>query len=372
MLLSEFDFELPESLIARYPAEKRELSRLLHYNLESEILKHGVFEDIVEILKPGDILVRNKTKVLPARFRVPIEDKEVEVLLVEQITEDKFTLNGIDNIGVGELVWRILAKPGKKLKNLESFEIAKGIEVELLKKQIEGKQFEFFVIFANEEDFENAVSNFGEMPIPPYMKRKAEQLDKERYQTTFAEEKGMGSSIAAPTAGLHFTKDLDQKLKDKGVDIFELTLHVGIGTFAPIRCEKIEEHQMHSEVYEASLELWRKILEAKKSGNRVIAVGTTSIRTLESIAKFHIDKYGDLETIEPEFLSGATDIYIYPPEFQFQIISGMVTNFHLPQSSLFLLISAFLGTKKAKDLYAEAIEKEYRFYSYGDACLFLK
>jgi len=356
--ISNFDFDLPEELIARYPLENRSDSRLLVYQAKDKAIQHKQFTDLVDFLEPGDILVRNNTKVLPARLFVsrrhpeqsegpnaldsssaalPQNDKKIEILLIKKQQDQ---------------VWDIMAKPGKKLKDGLFYKLENGIEVKVIKDETK-----FQVDFITEEDFQKAVNDCGSMPIPPYMKRKAEELDKERYQTLFSCEHESGSSVAAPTAGLHFTPEIDQALKDKGIEILELTLHVGIGTFAPIKTENILEHKMHSEFYEVSEETWQKIQAAKKQGRRIIGVGSTSTRVLESVANT-----GEL--------SGETDIFIYPG-YKFQVIDGMITNFHLPKSSLIVMISALLGEFVIRDIYKEAIQENYRFYSYGDACLFL-
>lgn len=337
--ISNFDFELPEELIASYPLENRSDSRLLVYKAPEEKLEHKQFTDIVDLLSEGDILVRNNTKVLPARLYVTNEaGARIEVLLIK---------NSYDQ------VWDIMAKPGKKLKDGLKYKLENGIELTIIKDETK-----FQVDFGSEENFQKAIEDCGSMPIPPYMKREAEALDKERYQTTFSREHQSGSSVAAPTAGLHFTAEIDEALKKKGVEILELTLHVGIGTFAPIKTENILEHKMHSEFYEVSEETWNKIQAAKKEGKRIIGVGSTSTRVLESVANS-----GELQ--------GETDIFIYPG-YKFQVINGMITNFHLPKSSLIVMISALLGESRVQTIYKEAIKEKYRFYSYGDACLFIK
>jgi len=334
--ITNFDFDLPEQLIARYPLENRSDSRLLVY--ENEKIQHKQFTDLIDFLKHGDILVRNNTKVLPARLYVANETEvRIEILLIKKQHDQ---------------VWDIMAKPGKKLKDGLSYRLENGIELKVIKDQTK-----FQVDFGTEENFDKAITDCGAMPIPPYMKRAAEELDKERYQTLFSKEHEAGSSVAAPTAGLHFTPELDQTLREKGIEILELTLHVGIGTFAPIKTENVLEHKMHSEIYELSEENWQKIQAAKKQGRRIIGVGSTSTRVLESVAAT-----GEL--------SGETDIFIYPG-YKFQVVDGMVTNFHLPKSSLMVMISALLGEATVQKIYSEAIKEKYRFYSYGDACLFL-
>ena len=347
--LNNFDFELPEELIARYPLEERTASRLLVYDGAKQEIQHKKFLDIVDFLCPGDILVRNNTKVLPARFYVTREtalqaDKvetpsaKIEILLIKKQHDQ---------------VWDIMAKPGKKLKDGLFYQLENGSEIKIIKTETK-----FQLDFGSEENFYNAIRDCGSMPIPPYMKRSAEDIDKERYQTTYACEHHSGMSVAAPTAGLHFDSEIDKKLLDRGVEILELTLHVGIGTFAPIKTENILEHKMHSEFYELAKDSWEKIQLAKKSGRRIITVGSTSTRVLESVARTGI-------------FTGETDIFLYPGQ-EFKVVDGMITNFHLPKSSLIVMISAFLGENPVKKIYSEAISEKYRFYSYGDASLLLK
>jgi S-adenosylmethionine:tRNA ribosyltransferase-isomerase len=249
-------------------------------------------------------------------------------------------------------------KPGKKIKEFKKqFLIANTIPINIWR---DGDNF--FVEFNSTDDFEIAVRDYGLMPLPPYMKRDATALDKERYQTIYAQDHQRGASIAAPTAGLHFTDRINSALINKGVEIIDTCLHVGLGTFMPIRTDEVQKHEMHEEYYEISQANWNKILDAKKQNRRVIAVGSTSTRVLETL--------GQAEDYEsPEILSGKTKIYIYPG-YQFRIIDGLITNFHLPKSTLILMISAFLGSDKVKEIYSEAIKHEYRFYSYGDCCFF--
>lgn len=339
ILIDNFNFHLPANLIAKYPLEKRSDSRLLVYDASSDKLEHKKFIDIIDLLQPGDILVRNNTKVLPARiFVTNSTGAKIEILLIKNIKDQ---------------LWQIMAKPAKKLKHGQYYELENGLKLKIIRQDEE-----LLVDFGSEENYQKAISECGTMPIPPYMKRSAEELDKERYQTIFSKEHDTGVSVAAPTAGLHFTEKIDKALREKEVEILELTLHVGIGTFAPIKTENILEHKMHSEYYEISPEIWQQIQAAKKQNRRIIAVGSTSTRVLEAVA----------QTGE---LSGETDIFIYPG-FEFKVIDGMVTNFHLPKSSLLVMISAFLGENTVKQIYQEAIKEKYRFYSYGDACLFLR
>ncbi len=346
MQLSEFDFELPEELIAKYPLEKRDESRMLYYNKGN--IEHRKFKDLVEILQPGDILVRNISKVLAARLWVWADTgSKIEILLTNKISDHK---------------WQAIAGNSKRIKDGRVYKLSNGIQVDI-KREAD----EVLVDFGTYENYQKAIQDCGSMPIPPYMKREAEESDKLRYQTTYARDTDDGSSVAAPTAGLHFTAEIDQALRAKGIEILEVTLHVGLGTFAPIKAENIEEHKMHAEIYSIEEDVWNKIQDAKKEGRRIIAVGSTSTRVLESVAK-SLSTRTDSNTGE---LQGSTDIYIYPG-YKFQIIDGMLTNFHLPKSSLIVLISALLGTETVQKIYREAINSKYRFYSYGDCCLFLR
>lgn len=338
MKLEDFNFELPEDLIAKYPCANRDESRMLVYDRASGEIAHKDFKDIVSYFNPGDVLVRNQTKVLPARFYVQNQHgTQIEILILKN-TKDQ--------------VWSALAKPAKRLKQSRTQYFIKDRAVEIYRDEDE-----IFLDFLNQENYEYIIQNLSEMPIPPYFKRSAEDLDKDRYQTIYAQENSFGYSVAAPTAGLHFTDEIFKALADKGVQVLDLTLHVGLGTFLPVKTEDIKEHKMHSEFYEVSEPVWQKILTAKRDTKRIFAIGSTSVRTLESVALT-----GQLQ--------GETDIYIYPG-FEFKIVDTMLTNFHLPKSSLIMMISAFLGLDKVKEIYNEAIESRYRFFSYGDCCLFL-
>ncbi len=344
--LDAYDFELPEDLIARYPRTERDQSRLLHYNLESQTLKHLYFSDIGELLKEGDILLRNNSQVMASRFYVsPIESSEppyIEILLIK----------------AQGAKWQAIAKPLRKIKTEGYYRLKNSQTLYISRLEHSNHQeisAQILVDFGSETEFQRAINEAAEMPIPPYLKRRAEAIDRERYQTVYAKNHDLGFSIAAPTAGLHFTKELISNLESKGIEFLDLTLHVGLGTFLPIKSQKITEHKMHSEYYEISNEVWQKILAAKKSKRRIIAVGTTATRALESAAR-----QGSLQ--------GETDIFIYPP-YEFQIIDGLISNFHLPRSTLLLLVSAFAGSDTIKQIYSEAIQKSYRFFSYGDAML---
>lgn len=335
MRLEDFNFDLPEELIASYPLERRDQSRLLCYSRNTDSLEHREFNELTKILKSGDLIVRNNSKVLAARFWAHTDTgSRIELLLLDPLTDSSY---------------RALAGNAKRIKDGRRYFLENDQEI-----QVTRQGDEVIVEFGTEANVTKAIAECGMMPIPPYMNRESEELDKERYQTTYARETG---SVAAPTAGLHFTPGLDQQLLDAGIEIAELTLHVGLGTFAPIKVDDVSQHKMHSEHYHIDQNTWDKILEAKKQGRRIIAVGSTSTRVLESVAR-------------TGKLTGATDIFI-SPGFEFKIIDGLITNFHLPKSSLIVLISALIGLDKVRWLYQEAIDEKYRFYSYGDACLLL-
>lgn len=349
MKTEDFNFELPEELIARYPLDQRDESRLLHYNLESQSLKHLRFHNIVDLLQEGDLLVRNNTRVLPARLYLEdsLKQIKVEILLIKAKDERGF-------------VWEIMGKPWKKIKPEYSFCLPSGQKVEIELDSNKKK----YVNFGSLDLFKEAIANSGTMPIPPYMSREAESLDHDRYQTVYAEESAQDWSIAAPTAGLHFTENIFQELNNKGVEVIDLTLHVGTGTFVPVKTENIQDHEMHPESFSIGEASWNKILQAKKEGRRIISVGSTSTRCLETLIR--PEQY-DLRKSSGTIF-GETDIYIYPG-FEFKIVNAILTNFHLPKSSLILMISAFAGREEILRIYKEAIEEKYRFYSYGDCML---
>lgn len=341
MDVKDFDFYLPEELIAQHPLEKRDASRLMVLDKESGEITHRTFHDIIEYLNKGDTLVLNNTRVMPARL---IGEKEktggkIELLLLKRIEGDK---------------WECLAKPGKSAREGRRFTFGEGkLKAEVLKVLENGNRI---VEFYYEGIFEEVLDSLGEMPLPPYIHEKLE--DKERYQTVYSKENG---SAAAPTAGLHFTNELLEQIKEKGVNIVYLTLHVGLGTFRPVKVEKIEEHEMHSEFYILSKESADIINETKKRGNKVISVGTTSTRTLETI--------GDENGFVKE-QSGWTNIFIYPG-YKFKVVDRLITNFHLPESTLIMLVSTLAGKEHVMKAYEEAVKERYRFFSFGDA-MFIK
>lgn len=337
---SDFDYFLPENLIAQSPVYPRDSSRLLVYDRESDNILHKHFYDICDFLKEGDVLVRNNTKVLPARmFAYTKNNAKVEVLLLK-----RFNLTE----------WDVLVKPGKKAKPGAVLTLSDELSLEVLSTIEESGSRR--VRFDYKGVFEDIISRIGEMPLPPYIKEKLE--DKERYQTVYAKTEG---SAAAPTAGLHFTPELLDKIKAKGVQIVDVLLHVGLGTFRPVKEEDLTNHHMHSEYYQIDESSARIINQAKKEGRRVIAVGTTSVRTLESVA----DDKGFVSAG-----SGDTEIFIYPP-YKFKCVDALITNFHLPKSTLLMLVSSLATKEKMLKVYQTAVEENYRFFSFGDAMLVL-
>lgn len=338
MKTSDFDYYLPEEQIAQTPAEPRDSSRLLVYDREKDEIYHKHFYDIVDFLKEGDVLVRNNTKVLPARIFAYTENGgKVEVLLLK-----RFNLTD----------WEVLVKPGKKARIGAKLTVSQ--ELSLVVTDIFEESGSRKVTFNFDGVFEDVISRIGEMPLPPYITEKLK--DKERYQTVYAKVDG---SAAAPTAGLHFTDALFEKIKAKGVEVVDVLLHVGLGTFRPVKVDNVLEHHMHSEYYEIGEEAAEKINKAKKEGRRIIAVGTTSVRTLESAA----DENGFVKPVK-----GNTEIFIYPP-YKFKCVDALITNFHLPKSTLIMLVASLTGREKILDIYKTAVEEKYRFFSFGDAML---
>ena len=339
MNVKDYDYDLPEELIAQDPLEDRSSSRLMVLDRQTGDVEHRHFTDILEYLHPGDCLVINNTKVIPARLFGVKEDTQakIEVLLLKRKEND---------------IWETLVKPGKKAKPGTKLVFGDGLlTAEVVDVVEEGNRL---IQFHYDGIFEEILDQLGQMPLPPYITHQLK--DKNRYQTVYAKYDG---SAAAPTAGLHFTKELLQKVKDMGVDIAEVTLHVGLGTFRPVKVENVLDHHMHSEIYMVSQEAADKINRAKESGHRVIAVGTTSTRTLEAAA----DENGRLHET-----SGWTEIFIYPG-YQFKVIDALITNFHLPQSTLVMLVSALAGREHVLHAYEIAVKERYRFFSFGDAML---
>ena len=338
MNTKDFYYDLPEELIAQHPAEPRDSSRLMVYHRDTKNVEHRIFRDITEYLRPGDALVINETKVIPARLFGKKEgtDREVEFLLLNKLTQD---------------TWQILMRPGKKLRIGDRVYFGEKLTGEVLEKQADGVTIAKFYFNGI---FETILDEYGNMPLPPYIYEKLE--DKTRYQTVYAKEQG---SAAAPTAGLHFTPELLEKIRAMGVKIVPILLHVGLGTFRPVKVEDVEKHTMHSEYYSVSPEAAGIINETRANGGRVVAVGTTSVRTLESASR-------DDGTLEAK--SGNTNIFIYPG-YRFKCVDCLITNFHLPESTLIMLVSALIGREETLGLYKLAVEEKYRVFSFGDAML---
>lgn len=341
---SDFFYDLPEELIAQTPVEPRNSSRLLKVSRETGEIKHDHFYNLCDYLKKGDLLILNDSRVLPARlYGVKCDNNTfIEFLLLEQ---------------KGNMTWDIICRPAKKAKIGTEFSFGDG---KLIAKVIgTGEDSNRTVEFRCDGNFFATLDEIGQMPLPPYIKEKLE--NKERYQTVYSREIG---SAAAPTAGLHFTPEQLEQIKSMGVDIAYVTLHVGLGTFRPVKVASITEHHMHAEHYYIPSETSTLIAKAKKNGNRVISVGTTSCRTLESVAEF----YGSIG--EGREYDGYTDIFIYPPH-EFKVIDGLITNFHLPESTLIMLVSAFLGYENTMKTYETAVKEKYRFFSFGDSMAIL-
>ena len=336
---SDFFYNLPEELIAQTPAQPRDSSRLLVYDRKSDKVEHKIFRNVIDYLNSGDLLVVNNTKVLPARmFAYTKNGGKVEILLLKR--------HSLTN-------WEVMVKPGKKAKEGANLTISEELSLTVLSRTESGGRI---VEFLYNGVFEDIISRLGEMPLPPYIKEKLK--DQNRYQTVYAKNSG---SSAAPTAGLHFTPELLSALKNKGVEIAEVELKVGLGTFRPVKVDNPKEHVMHTEWYEITQENAQKINKAKREGRRVIAVGTTSVRTLETVA----DSDGLVKA-----QSGDTNIFIYPP-YKFKCVDSLITNFHLPESTLIMLVASLTSRDKILDLYNLAVSEKYRFFSFGDAMLII-
>ena len=340
MKTSDFYYDLPEELIAQHPVEPRDSSRLLVIDRKSGSLTDKHFYDVIDYLQAGDVLVLNNTKVIPARLigHRSGHTGEVEFLLLKRIDYTH---------------WKCLVRPGKKLQVGAEVVFSEELSATVVEKCEEGERI---VEFSFDGVFEDILSRVGAMPLPPYIKEKLE--DGRRYQTVYSKVDG---SAAAPTAGLHFTQELLSRIRDKGVIVVEILLHVGLSTFRPVKAENIEEHKMHEEYYEISAESAEVINAAKREKRRVVCVGTTSVRTLESAA----DVKGHVVAG-----SGNTHIFIYPP-YEFKIVDALITNFHLPESTLLMLVSALMGREEALRAYKHAVDEKYRFFSFGDACFIM-
>lgn len=340
MKTSDFYYDLPHELIAQTPLLNRQKSRMLVLDRNKEELEHKIFEDIIDYINPGDTLVLNDTRVIPARLygHRPQKEEKVEVLLLKQLEGDR---------------WQTLVKPGKKCKIGDVIEFDTSLSLEVVDILEDGQRI---VEFKYEGIFNEILDRLGTMPLPPYITEKLE--DQDRYQTVYSKNQG---SAAAPTAGLHFTKEILKKLEEKGVNLVYVTLHVGLGTFRPVKVDDVEKHDMHSEYYIISKEACDIINNTKKNGKRVIAVGTTSCRVLESAT-------AEDGIIYPH--SEETKIFIYPG-YKFKMIDGLLTNFHLPESTLIMLVSALATKEKIMNAYKIAVEEKYRFFSFGDCMLIL-
>lgn len=345
MKIDEFDYELPKELIAQKPSEKRDICRMMVLDRQEETIEHKHFYDVIDYLNPGDCLVLNNSKVLPARLFGEKEGTgaKVEFLLIKRIEGDR---------------WETMVKPGKRLKPGDSVTFSDHFRADILDYGPDGTRI---AEFRYDGIFMERLEELGKMPLPPYIERESTLEDKDMYQTVYCKEEG---SVAAPTAGLHFTEELLQKAQDKGVRLAYVTLHVGIGTFRPVKCENVEDHHMHFEEYFVDEETAKTINETIIEGGRIISVGTTSTRTLESAA-YHDETFGRNLIRAGE---GSTGIFIYPG-YEFKVVDALITNFHLPKSTLLMLISALYDREKILEAYQAAVNEKYRFFSYGDAML---
>ena len=340
MKTSDFYYDLPHELIAQTPIKDRSAARMLYYDMKNKQMHDEIFTDILTHLRPGDILVRNTTRVIPARLYAHREDTGglMEFLLLKRLDDHRY---------------EALVRPGKRAKPGLIYKVTDELSIEVESPTDAGGRIAYLHY---EGILEEVLDRCGETPLPPYITERLD--DKERYQTVYAKQNG---SAAAPTAGLHFTEELLKKVRDMGVEIADVLLHVGLGTFRPVSAENVEEHHMHSEYYEMSEESAQRINRARQNGGRIIAVGTTSCRTLESVA----DENGVVHA-----KSGYTDIFI-TPGYRFKAVDGLITNFHLPESTLLMLVSALCSREEVMAIYAHAVEERYRFFSFGDCCLFL-
>ncbi len=352
MLISEYDYNLPEELIAQMPADKRDNSRMMVLNRKDRTISHKHFYDIVDLIEPNTLLVMNNTKVLPARL-IGHKDTgaKIEVFLLKQNSKMQ---DEHEN-------WEVLIKPSKRVKPDTIIKISDELSVRAIKRLEENGEWLVELIF-NGNNVLDVLHRNGNIPLPPYIERKIpnedlKKLDFERYQTVYAKDEG---SVAAPTAGLHFTKEILKKLENKGVELAYVTLNVGLGTFRPVQCENVENHKMHSETFEISEKAAEQINRAKVEGKKIVAVGTTTVRTLETAYK----KFGCIKACHDH-----SELFIYPP-YEFKVIDNLITNFHLPKSTLLMLVSALAGKDFIFEAYKEAIENKYRFFSYGD-CMYI-
>ena len=346
MKLSEFDYELPEELIAQFPAQKRDFSKLLVLSKQTGQLEHKHFYDVVDYFDENDVLVLNNTRVIPARlYAQKSTGANIEIFLLKEVKAQH---------------WEVLLRPAKRVKPDDVLKISEELSAQLIEKYEDGKAL---IKLLYEGNIFEILDRVGKIPLPPYIERKMRddelaKLDYERYQTVYAKNKG---SVAAPTAGLHFTEEIIEKLKAKGVQICYVTLNVGLGTFKPVNTENIEDHKMDNEVFEITQETANIISNGMKNGKRIVAVGTTSTRTLETT----FQKYGEIKAVKD-----SSEMFIYPG-YEFKVVDALITNFHLPKSTLIMLVSALAGKDTIFNAYKEAIAQKYRFYSYGD-CMLIK
>ena len=351
MLLSEYDYKLPEELIAQKPADKRDNSRMLVLNREKHSIEHKHFYDIVDYIDSNTLLVMNNTKVLPARL-IGHKDTgaKIEVFLLKPMGDKNSNS------------WDVLIKPSKRVRPDTIIKISDDLSVKAIDRLEENGEWLVELLFDESANVMDILHKNGNIPLPPYIERKIpnedlKKLDSERYQTVYAKDEG---SVAAPTAGLHFTKEILHKLQEKGVELCEITLNVGLGTFRPVQCENVLDHKMHSESFEISEKAAEQINRAKKERKKIVAVGTTTVRTLETAYK----KYGCIKACHD-----TSELFIYPP-YEFKVIDNLITNFHLPKSTLLMLVSALAGKEFIFEAYEEAIKNQYRFFSYGD-CMYI-
>ena len=373
MFLSEFDYELPEELIAQKPTEKRQDSKMMVLDRKNRQISHKHFYDIVDLIDNDSVLILNNTKVMPARlYGYKETGARIEVFLLKEVnpsvtschlplTREAMPSGTSCHLPLTrEAMWEVLIRPSKRVKEGTVIKISEELSVEVVKPlEDDGK---WLVKMIYDGDIFEILHRVGNIPLPPYIERKMasedlKKLDFERYQTVYAKDEG---SVAAPTAGLHFTQEILQKLKDKGVEIGYVTLNVGMGTFRPVKCENILDHKMDSEAFEISQETADLINRAKKEGKKIVAVGTTTVRTLETAYK----QFGEIKACK-----SASELFIYPP-YEFKVIDRLITNFHLPKSTLLMLVSALASKDFIFEAYKSAIENKYRFYSYGD-CMFI-
>ena len=342
MRLSDFDYELPEELIAQDPVKKRGGSKLMVLDRATETIKHKKFPDVVDYFNKGDLLVVNSTMVYPARLQAVKDrtDAKVELFLLRELSDN---------------LWEVMVKPARKVRIGNKLNITDTLQCDVIDNTVSGGRVVRFKDATKEQIYE-AIDKMGVTPLPPYIDREPTAEDKEKYQTIFAERRG---AVAAPTAGMHFSEDILEKLIEKGVQVAKIVLHISLGTFSPVTVEDLSRHRMHSEYYEVSPEVALQINETKKRGKRVIAVGTSVVRTLETVSVSGFQ-------ITPR--KGWTDKFIFPP-YEFKMVDAMITNFHQPQSTLLMLVSAFAEPEFIKKAYQEAIAKKYRFFSYGDAMI---